>query len=282
MFSIYTSAFNIIKNHYDYKTAFENYNNFADEVVVSTISDNEDATLEVLKEISSKNNKFKIIVSNLDRKDPLFWGKLRNDGLQNCTNEFCISLDLDELLPLWQKYNWINSARMLSYSNEDAYLVPLLNLWGSKDSIRWDNDTNYLFKWALHKNLNNANLKLKRGPANFALNKDETVDITKSDTNELIYENGDLVKTKKIIDNYSGNPEEYIRECSRKIFIYHTGYLNFQDRILRNKSFWNEQFKIQAGYSQQDFADKFAPTQEKELLNKNLFNHKLKLWNEKT
>lgn len=278
MFSIYTSVFNIVKNKYDYETAFKNYNDFADEIVISTIKNNEDSTLEILNNLQKTNNKFKIIISDFDRSDPLFWGKLRNDGLQACSKEFCISLDLDELLPIWQKYSWINHARSLTYSSQDAYLVPLINLWQNKKFIRWDAKTNYLFKWALHKNPNIATKKLKRGPVNFALKTDNTVDITKSDTNELIYEDGELVNSLRIINNHNGNPNEYIQECGLKIFIYHTGYLNFEDRILRNKNFWNEQFKIQAGFNQISSADQFAPVDEKDLLNKNLFEHNLKLW----
>ena len=102
--------------------------------------------------------------------------------------------------------------------------------------------------------------------------------ITKSDTNELIYEDGELVNSLRIINNHNGNPNEYIQECGLKIFIYHTGYLNFEDRILRNKNFWNEQFKIQAGFSQISSADQFATVDEKDLLNKNLFENNLKLW----
>lgn len=280
MFSIYTSAFNIIKNNYDYSTAFKNYDEFADEVIISTIDNNDDSTIEILNDLAKCNNKFKIIKCPLKRQDPLFWGKLRNEGLKNCTQEFCVSLDLDELIPNWQKYNWINYARLLAYSTYDAYLVPLINLWGDKNHIRWDNDTNYLFKWVLHKN-SKAGKNLQRGTVNFAKKPDGTVDINKSDTNELIYEDGSLVQSERIIKNYKGNPSEYIEECFSKIFIYHTGYLNFQDKILRNKNFWNEQFNIQAGFDQIDLANKFAPIDKKNLDGKSLFKHNLKLWDAK-
>jgi len=280
MFSIYSSAFNIEKNSFDFKTAFENYLSFADEVVISTINDNEDSTISILKDYSNKYKNFKFCVSNLKRKDPLFWGKLRNEALEICKEEFCISLDLDEYIPNWQKYNWINFARNLSFSDYDAYLVPLLNLWADKSTIRWDTSTNYLFKWVLHKNLKFPK-KLKRGAVNFAKKNDGTVDITKSDTNELIYEDGELVRSKNIITDFSLNPENYIQECTSKIFIYHTGYLNFENRLTRNKNFWNEQFKIQAGHAQEEAANKFAPLNIKDLENKSLIKHGLKLWNEK-
>jgi len=280
MFSIYSSAFNIEKNAFDFKTAFDNYLSFGEEVVISTINNNEDLTISILEEYSKKYKNFKYYTFNLERKDPLFWGKLRDGALQNCTEEFCISLDLDEYVPCWQKYNWINFARNLSFSENDAYLVPLLNLWGNKSTIRWDTSTNYLFKWALHKNLKSPR-RLKRGPVNFAKRIDGTVDITKSDTNELIYENGELVRAQNIITDFSLNPQNYIQECSYKIFIYHTGYLNFQDRLSRNKNFWNEQFKIQGGHTQDDAANKFAPLNIQDLENKNLIKHGLRFWNEK-
>lgn len=280
MFSIYSSAFNLVKNGFNYLDSLDNFTAFADEVVISTISNNEDNTLEILKDYQKSNPKLKIKVCDLDRKDPIFWGKLRDAGLQECTQEFCISLDLDELIPIWKKYDWMSYARSLGFSEFDAYLVPLINLWGDVEHIRWDSETNYLFKWVLHKNPKSTKPNLKRGPVNFALLPDGTVDIDKSDTNELIYTDGNLVKFSPIISNKNGNAIDYISECQEKIFVYHTGYLSFENRVLRNKNFWNEQFKIQAGNRQDASANRFAPTEQQALWEKSLVKHGLKLWYE--
>ena len=275
MFSIYTSAFNIVKNGFDYAQSFDNYLSFSDEVVVSTTNNNEDSTLEVLEEYAKKYKNFRYIISNLDRKHPFFHGHLRDEALQECKEEFCICLDLDELLPLWQKYNWVSFARMLSFSEADAYLIPLINLWGSYETIRWDKEINYAYKWALHKNKKG---KIKRGPVKFAIREDGTVDVDKSDTCELIYENGDLVRFSQIITNPNGNLAQYIFESTTKMLIYHLGYADYNHRVKVNKNFWQDQLNIHSGNRQKDRIEKYIPTDAK-TLNKPLVKHNVPLWN---
>ena len=53
MFSIYSSAFNLIKNNFDYKEAIDNFCNFAEEVVIA-VNTSEDDTLQVLQNLSSE------------------------------------------------------------------------------------------------------------------------------------------------------------------------------------------------------------------------------------
>lgn len=276
MFSIYTSAFNIVKNGFDYDQSFRNYLEFGEEVIVSTINNNEDSTIEVLEEYSSRHKNFKYIISDLDRKHPFFHGHLRDVSLQACSQEFCICLDLDELLPIWQKYNWISFARILSFSKFDSYLVPLLNLWGSYETIRWDKDMNYAYKWALHKNIKN---KIRRGPVNFAIRQDGTVDVDKSDTCELIYEDGSLIKYSQIINDQNGNLSQYLFECVSKMFIYHLGYADYDHRVRVNKNFWHDQLKIHSGNRQEDRINKYIPMNTNVLVNKPLITHNIPLWN---
>ena len=187
-------------------------------------------------------------------------------------------MDFDELVPVWQKYNWESFARILSFSNFDAYLVPILNLWGSYETIRWDNEFNYTDKWALHKNIKG---KIKRGPVKFAIREDGTIDVDKSDTKELIYDNGELVKYSSIINNRNGNLAQYIFECTNKIFIYHIGYANFEKRINLNKNFWYDQLKLRSGNRQEASIKKYTPTETTELFNKKLIKHNVPLWNYK-
>jgi hypothetical protein len=277
MFSIYTSAFNIVKNKFSYEEAFDNYLSFAEEVIVSTRKDNEDSTIEVLNKYTNKYKKFKYVISNDDISHPYFHGRLRDLALQSCSQEFCIGLDIDELVPVWQKYNWISLARNLSFCDFDAYLVPILNLWGSYETIRWDKDFNYGDKWAIHKNIKG---KIKRGPVKFGIRDDGTIDVDKSDTCELIYENGDLVRSYPIITNRNGNLNQYLFECMNKIFIYHIGYADFDRRVNINKTFWYDQLKLRSGNRQEESIDKYTPTNKDILLNKQLIKHNLPLWNQ--
>lgn len=227
MFSIYTSAFNLIKNNFDYVESINNFCRFADEVVIA-VNKSEDNTFEALKSLNLNN--LKLIETNFSYQDPLLDGKIKNEALQNTKEEFKIGLDMDEYIPLWQKDIWVNLAYQLRFDAYDCYMIPSINLYKDKEHY-----FSIGHKWYLHKS------NLFRGAVNFARNQNGTVDTSRSDTCELIDSNGNLISSK-MFDND-------INSLRSKIvpFVVHNGYLNLQDRILRNKNFWKEHWKIESG-----------------------------------
>lgn len=227
MFSIYTSAFNLIKNNFDYVESINNFCRFADEVVIA-VNKSEDNTFEALKSLNLNN--LKLIETNFSYQDPLLDGKIKNEALQNTKEEFKIGLDMDEYIPLWQKDIWVNLAYQLRFDTYDCYMIPSINLYKDKEHY-----FSIGHKWYLHKS------NLFRGAVNFARNQNGTVDTSRSDTCELIDSNGNLISSK-MFDND-------INSLRSKIvpFVVHNGYLNLQDRILRNKNFWKEHWKIESG-----------------------------------
>lgn len=227
MFSIYTSAFNLIKNNFSYKQSIENFCNIAEEVVVA-INKSEDSTLESVKSLSYKN--LNIIEVDIPYTDPLLDGKIKNAALQGTTKEFKIGLDMDEYIPLNQKTIWENLAQQLRFDDVDCYMIPSLNLY--KDKYHYFSITN---KWYLHK----ANLY--RGPVNFGRRSNGTIDTTKSDGCELIDINGNLAKSK-----YLPNDINILRQKNIP-FVVHTGYISLDDRVLRNKNFWEKHWLIESG-----------------------------------
>ena len=80
MFSIYSSAFNLIKNKFDYESAIENFCTFAEEVVIA-VNTSEDNTYETLLELSSKYQNLKVIPTSFSYGDILFDGKIKNAPL---------------------------------------------------------------------------------------------------------------------------------------------------------------------------------------------------------
>jgi len=60
MFSIYTIAFNVVKNQFDFKEAVENFCFFAEEVVVA-VNKSEDGTLEQFLKLQSTYDNLKIV-----------------------------------------------------------------------------------------------------------------------------------------------------------------------------------------------------------------------------
>lgn len=227
MFSIYSSAFNLIKNNFPYKQAIDNFCNIAEEVVIA-INKSEDSTLDSVKSLSYEN--LSIIEVDVSYSDPLLDGKVKDAALQATTQEFKIGLDMDEYIPLNQKPMWENLAYQLRFDNVDCYMIPSLNLY--KDKAHYFSITN---KWYLHKS------NLHRGPVNFARRQNGTVDTSKSDTCELIDSNGNLAKSK-----YLPNDINLLRQKNVP-FVVHLGYLNFQDRLLRNKNFWKNHWEIESG-----------------------------------
>ena len=227
MFSIYSSAFNLIKNNFNYREIINNFCLFAEEVVIA-INKSEDDSLLELKNLNIKN--LKLIETDFDYNDQLLDGKIKNAALQNTSKEFKIGLDMDEYIPLWQKNIWEELAYKLRFDWCDCYMIPSVNLFKSKEYY-----SSVGLKWYLHKN------GLSRGPVNFAKQINGTVDINKSDTCELIYPNGELVKSKGFPNDINILREGYTP------FVIHTGYMSFQNRILRNKNFWKTHWLIESG-----------------------------------
>lgn len=230
MFSIYTSAFNLIKNKFNYKFHIQKFSQFASEVIIAINTSEDDSVNEVKDFISQNCDNVYILETNFSYEDPLLDGKIKNAALQATRQDIKIGLDMDEYIPLWQKQIWENIANQLIYSPIKSIMVPSVNLY---------KDNNHYFsitpKWYMHKK------GLYRGPVNWAKKIDGTIDTSKSDTCELIDENGNLVyciQTPCDIDSLrmGTNP-----------FVVHNGYVNLNHRILRNNNFWEKHWKTESG-----------------------------------
>lgn len=230
MLSIYSSAFNVIKNDFDYEKSIDRFCNFADEVVVA-VNKSEDDTLEKFLEIQSSKTNLKIVETNFSYEDPLLDGKIKNEALQGTSNKVKIGLDLDEYIPLDQKQIWIDVSKLLISNDQiGCVMIPSLNLY--------KNDEHYStigLKWYLHKD------GFRRGAVNFARNTDGTVDTSKSDTCELIDQFGNLVPSIAF-----KNSIEALR-TGLLPFVVHTGYVDLEKRIIRNKNFWINHWRTESG-----------------------------------
>jgi hypothetical protein len=229
MISIYSSAFNLIKNNFDYERSISNFCNFADEVVIA-VNTSEDDSLEKLKQLDLVYTNLKIISCDYSYSDPLLDGKIKNYALQNTTQEIKISLDMDEYIPYWQKSMWFKLSADLLNDSVSCYMIPSVNLY--KDN---NNYSSISSKWYLHKS------GLYRGAVNFAQKKDGTIDTSKSDSCELIDINNNLVPSKSI--------QASIEDLRSRFypFVVHTGYVNLNNRIIRNHNFWQKHWLTESG-----------------------------------
>lgn len=263
MFSIYASAFNLVKNNFDYKGALDNFAAFADEVVLA-INTSEDNTLGVLQAyITEKDYKnVKLIETKFDYKDNEFDGKIKNAALQATTQPVKVSMDMDERIPLSQKDKWIHYGNLLLQSNIMAFFVPSIDLWGDKDHIRMAHDIGV--KWRMHKK------GCYRGVVNYARRMDGKIDTSQSDTCELINGNGELIPAAHIIPNqayFMPIHAGFLKSC---IYTVHYGYIDFQYRLNINK-FWKEKWEERSGQPEN------VATKIEELTKEKVIKHNLPL-----
>lgn len=235
--SVYTSLFNYSPDKFDLLDAFKNWSKYANEIIIGTF---EDQKKEIEEEVSYLlvNDLFKdkvlydfwfgvrvISCSDTSLEDPLFDGKLKNAALQACSNELVIQQDMDERIGggIEQWEYLCNSLK--SYAPPMACMISVIDLYKDLDHYKGINS-----KWYLH--LREGSY---RGPVKFAFREDRTLDITKSDSCELIDKNGDLVPY--VVDNrFSFDPLMNGGHVNIKYpHIIHLGYLDLEKRAEHNK-----------------------------------------------
>ena len=230
--SIYSTAFNIIKNEFNYEDAIKNYLYYADEVCLA-INTSEDDSLKEVKKFIIENNfrNVKIIETNFNYDDPFCYGKIVNAALQACTGDICILQDLDERFGGNKEYLINLCKNFINLENIQSLFTPVINLYGDLNHY---NDI--AFKWYIHKK------GLYRGPVQFGIKENGLPDYNKTSTDELIDKDNNLVSTLNIVEalNFK-SPMDYIE--MNYPFVYHLGYTDFHKRVKRNnfwKPFWEK------------------------------------------
>ncbi len=251
-YSLYSSAFNVIDNQFDYESHIDNFCEFIkdDGEVVIMINKSVDDSYERIRALKSKYSNLVVFGSNVSYDDPGMDGQIKNLALQETEETpIKIHMDLDELLVLSQRPAFEAVCSSLLNSNYQAAMVPVINLY--KDLYHYKDIG---FKWRIHKE------GLYRGVVNFAKNPDGTHDITKSDGCELIDSNGNLVNSAYLIDpSYSDvNKLDFIRQYDVP-YILHCGLIDLKKKVIRNKNFWANHWKVESG------RDVDIPTTEQEL-----------------
>lgn len=262
MFSIYTSLYNLDNGFIDWKDAIKNFIDFADEVVIATLP----SDAKLLQDYCHPgwvSNDIKIVTcDDISLDDLAFDGKLKNAALKQCTESFCILLDGDERVRIADKNNWTNLARYLDNSDYDAFFIPVIDLFNTEREYKSLGQ-----KWFLHKN----SPDLYRGIVDFAWtdNTRNKINISKSDTCELIRQDGSLCNAASIVGRLS---LPAINDLGAKVF--HLGWLDKQKRLQAN-AFWSGVWSNRAGYKVNDIIQTAEELNEIEY-----WPHKLKLWYE--
>lgn len=255
MFSIYTTLYRLDNGFIDWRAALDNFVSFADEVCVSTINGPD---TPILEDYVKANPKIKLVVTNYDLKSIDFDGKLKNSALKLCTQPYCILLDGDERIDPKSKNVWAYWARELDKTSLDSFLIPVIDLYHTDQEYK-----SIGTKWYLHKN----NPKLSRGVVNFA-RRGPKIDITKSDTCELLRDDGDLCHFVSLCSPTL----QGIKEIG--INVWHLGWLD-QDKRLKSNAFWQPVWNNRSGSEVTNIIH------SKDKLDKiEYFPHGLRLWYE--
>ncbi|MEY4371021.1 MAG: hypothetical protein RIQ48_737 [Pseudomonadota bacterium] len=230
--SIYSTAFNIIKNEFNYEDAIKNYLYYADELCLAVNKSEDDSLQEIINYVDKNNLKnVKIIPTDFKYDDPFCYGKIVNAALQACTGDICILQDLDERLGGNKDYLINLCQNFLKLENIQALFVPVINLYQDINHYK-----DISFKWYIHKK------GLYRGPVNFGIKENGLPDYNKTSTDELIDKNGNLVPTINIVQSLNFKESIDYIELNYP-FIYHLGYTDFHKRVKRNnfwKPFWEK------------------------------------------
>jgi len=103
-------------------------------------------------------------------------------------------------------------------------------------------------------------------------------DPAKSDSNELIYEDGKLVRSQQYLMGQCNTLEKYLETLKiQNVFLYHIGYVNFENRVKVNKDIWQKQWEEIRPIEKKENQ---VPITQEELNQYETFEHGLKLWSE--
>lgn len=236
LISIYCSAFNLIKNSFNWRESLDNFVDFGDEVVVC-VNKSEDNTLDVLNQYKTQSSadNLNIIESDFSYDDLAFDGKIKNEALKNTQYPGKVLLDLDEFIPLSQFDLWRECVSVLYSSNQvDALLIPSINLCGGYDTYK---DVGY--KFYLHKN------HISRGIVKNAKLPNGKINTSISDTTEPISSDGSLARSIAFSNDINAIKSGDIP------YVFHKWCINYEDRVRQNAT-WKPVWENRSGKQEND------------------------------
>jgi hypothetical protein len=255
-YSIYASCFNLNKNNFNYwKLTIPKWIDFIEDgdkgEIVIAVNKDIDQSVSALQ--SNFQDKIKIIETDFDYEDYAFDGKIKNAALQNCRNDICIGLDLDEY-PSPNKDSWFNIANQFLTSQYEAIFLPVIDLCKDINHYKSIGAKWYMHKQGLHRGIW-KNAELPNGK----------IDIKRSDTCELLNNNNQLCLSTFLCQNISISK---IKQYDLP-FIIHLGWLNWEDRKRQNNT-WQPVWSNRAGYDVEDIIHEKSVFDKIEIFKHNL------------
>ncbi len=256
--SLYCYIFLAKKNSFDIEETLKNFSEFGDEICCATTTfDPEikrnpelegDETLRILKDLQPTFPKLKIIETSISLKDNRFDGLLKTAAMKACSNSIRCIADADERFDARQRPLWDEFVKELEKKETpyDGFFIPVIDLFGDKDSIRADQDIGV--KMRLHRSTVTS-----RGVPFHAERIDGYFNTSISDSTEA--KRGDqLADFIPIVPNHYRLPM-MSRFLARFPLVYHLGYLSLERRVKINNEFWREKWQDRSGHSENLVSD---------------------------
>ena len=257
--SAYTTIFNLKNIQLSIIDALDNWFYYFDEVIISTLTKDVNEINEEIKNYKFFN-KIKIVDIDIDFNN-LFWdGILKNNGLQNCSNEIVFQIDLDERVSGTKEFLENLYNILISQNKPCSLMLKTIDLFDDLDHYK-----NIGQKWYIH-----TKKDCYRGAVNFAKINNEVFDPEKSDTCELIDKDGNLI-----------NCLGCLNATDDSIKIFHLGFLDLNRRSQLNKNFWKDIWSERKSLSQNkkiEANDIFIDPNEFNSINKYKHNFSQPLW----
>jgi hypothetical protein len=248
-YSLYGFIFNATLREFNIEEAVDNFISFVGpegELVLATVK-SEDNTRDRLKTLEEKYPNFKVVESNLDiTKTNRFDGLLKTEALNACSNELRIIVDCDERFVKDQRPKWDAwAAQLLNNKQLDGFLVPVLDLFGSKDKIRADRPVGQKFR--LHKSSVHS-----RGVPSFAEMGNGLFRTDMSDSSDPLDAYGNLSKFASLVNPAYLMPQ-FIDLLDNVPMVIHHGFLDLKWKAKIGREFWAENWSKRSG-KQEDVA----------------------------
>lgn len=235
--SIYSSWFNVEKMRFAWRETLSNWVEFLQNYgeIVIAVNKSEDNSSDLIRSYVAQltnTSRVEILVIDIDipYTNPEFDGMGKAAALDACTGDYCILLDCDERLPRGQKKAWQEAATTLQQNAYlDALMIPVVDLIGDERHYK-----SIGTKWYLHVN----SKLLTRGVFSGGYRPDGTIDVTKSDTCELIYkESKELARAAGLLAPLPHYLLAGYLESGQTPYVLHYGWLDKEQR-LRQSEFW--------------------------------------------
>ncbi len=277
MIEIYSSGYNLQSMGFSWKETLSLWLQFLRNQGAITIAVNtsKDETPKLLRaffdQYKAENpwcqTKIQVIDATIPYEDPEFDGKLKALALAACTQPYCVLLDMDEIIPVWQTKLWAGLVGELEKRrNLDGLLVPVVDIIGDDEHVKHPIGQ----KWYIHRNSPN----ITRGVVKWARREDGSFDTSKSDSCEAVAKDtGELIRAQAIL---MGDLPDFLKmanlENGEIPYVVHLGYRNLEQR-LKQTEFWAPHWEARNGRK-----DEKPKTTLEDLQKIRRFGHNLRDW----